>query len=280
MKKLKPIIYGTLLLIMITACTSDNDSLISEPQQIDYEKLNLGLKENIISFNKMIEFDKSLSDEINEFLETEDESVFMKNDYIFSKKSTEEKVLYKKEDLSLIYTERQKEFLINFYNELANSEDGYILDIVLSHKELLKNQNFSTEEYYQISSILLASEQSILVLDGITQEDINYEEKSSFSSKSSDDGFWACMRQKAGRAIGEGIAQGAILGAITGGYYGATGGTVVLPFIATATGAVGGAVLGAAGGAVLGALGGGFWAARSCGGGRALKTWIELAQRF
>jgi hypothetical protein len=72
MKNFKTIIYGTLLLIMITACASDNDSLISETQQIDYEKLNLGLKENIISFNKMIEFDKSLSDE---FLETEDESV-------------------------------------------------------------------------------------------------------------------------------------------------------------------------------------------------------------
>jgi hypothetical protein len=204
----------------------------------------------------------------------------MKNDYIFSKKSTEEKVLYKKEDLSLIYTEGQKEFLINFYNERANSEDGYILDIVLFQQELLKNQNFSTEEYYQISSILLASEQSIFVLDGITQEDINYEEKFSFSSKSSDDGFWACMRRKAGRAIGEGIVQGALFGAIGGWIADANGGTLVIPFIGTATGAVGGAVFGAAGGAVLCALGGAFWTARSCGGGRALKTWIEKAKRL
>jgi hypothetical protein len=78
MKKLKPIIYGTLLLIMITACASDNDSLISEPQQIDYEKLNLGLKENIISFSKMIEYDESLSKDIDKFLETGDETIFLR----------------------------------------------------------------------------------------------------------------------------------------------------------------------------------------------------------
>lgn len=266
MKRLKPIIYGTLLLIMIAACASDNDSLIGEPQQIDYEKLNLGLKENIISVDKMIEFNKSLSDEFKEFLEIEDESIFIKNDYIFSKKSTEEKVLYKKEDLSLIYPDRQKEFLINFYNELGNSEDGYILDIVLSYKELLKNKNFSTEEYNQIRPILLASEQSILVLYGSTPKDINYKKKSWILNGRSEEVVWDCMREKAGRAIGEGLVRGAIYGGAAGFYYGVVGGTLVLPFFGTAAGGAGCAIFGAVGGAIFGAHAGVFYALTTCNG--------------
>lgn len=164
----------------------------------------------------------------------------------------------------------------NFYNELANSENGFILDIVINYKNSLDNHSFNYEEYNQIYTQLIASEQSILVLDGII-DDVNTEMKSSFSSKNSGGGFWDCMRQKAGRAIGEGLAQGAIVGAISGGYYGATGGTVVLPGIGTVTGAVGGAVFGAAGGAVIGALGGAFWTARNCGGGGALKQFLEEA---
>jgi hypothetical protein len=266
MKRLKPIIYGTLLLIMIAACASDNDSLIGEPQQIDYEKLNLGLKENIISVDKMIEFNKSLSDEFKEFLEIEDESIFIKNDYIFSKKSTEEKVLYKKEDLSLVYTDRQKEFLINFYNELGNSEDGYILDIVLTYKELLKNQNFSTEEYNQIRPILLASEQSILVLYGSTPKDINYKKKSSFSSKSSEKVVRDCIRKKGGITVGKSIVRGAIFGAAAGFRYGVVGGAIVLPFFGTIAGGAGCAIFGAVGGAIFGAYVGAIYVIAICNG--------------
>lgn len=276
MKKLKSLIYLGLISLMITACTSENDNLKIESSQIDYEELNLGLKENIISFSKMIEYDESLSDDVDKFIESGDETIFLRKQSTLEKSSTEEKTTYNKEDLSDVYSENQKGFLVNFYNELANSEDGYILDIVLSHKNLLKNQNFNTEEYNQINSILLVSEQSILVLDGVIKEDANYQQKSSFSSKTSGDGFWDCMRKKAGRAIGEGLAQGAIVGAASGGFYGATGGSVVLLGIGTATGAVGGAVFGAAGGAVVGAVGGAFWTARSCGSGSAFKKWLTF----
>jgi hypothetical protein len=280
MEKLKSTIYVILMLLMITACTSENDSLKIESQQIDYEKLNLGLKENIISFSKMIEYDESLSKDIDKFLEIGDETIFLRKQSTLEKSSTEEKITYNKEDLSEVYSENQKEFLVSFYNELANSEDGFILDIVINYKNSLNDQNFSSEEYNQIYTQLITSEQSILVLDGITKEDMNYERKSSFSSKSYGDGFWACMRKKAGRAIGEGLAQGAIVGAISGAYYGVTGSSVVLPGIGTATGAVGGAVFGAASGAVVGAVGGALWTARGCGGGSAFKKWlIENAQR-
>ena len=276
MKNLKSIIYSALMLLIITACTSENDNLKNESQQIDYQNLNSGLKESIISFNKMVEYDKPLEQEINQYLESGDDSYFQK---VASKKSIKESIVYTKEDLSDVYTDKQKEFLVKFYNELSNSEDGFILDVVLNYKDLLNSQNFSSEEYNQIYTLLIASEQSILVLDGII-DDVNTELKSSFSSKNSGGGFWDCMRQKAGRAIGEGLAQGAIVGAISGGYYGATGGTVVLPGIGTATGAVGGAVFGAAGGAVIGALGGAFWTARNCGGGGALKEFLEKARNI
>lgn len=282
MKNLKPIIYLSLLLLMISSCTSDNDNLKTEPQQIDYEKLNLSLKENLISFNKMVEYDESLSNDIDEFIETGNESIFYNKDnkYKLSRKGSEDKVLYKKEDLSSIYSENQKEFLVSFYNELANSEDGYILDIVVNYKELLSQKSFSSEEYNQINIILVSSEQSILVLEGIIAEDENSQQKSSFSSKSSGDGFWDCIRKKAGRAIGEGLAQGAIFGAISGAYYGATGGTIVLPGIGSATGAVGGAVFGAAGGAVLGSVGGALWTVRNCGGGTAIREFLEKADEW
>jgi hypothetical protein len=277
MKNLKPIIYVILILLMITACTSDNDNLKFESQQIDYEKLNLGLKENLISFSKMVEYDKSLSNDIDEFLETGDESIFLKKDYQhkLSRKTIEDKVLYKKEDLSDVYSESQKEFLLNFYNELANCEDGNILDIVITYKDLLTKQNFTSEEFNQINIILVASEQSILILDDLTTEDDNFQQKSSFSSKSSNCGFWCCMRLKAGRAIGRGIVQGAIVGAISGGYYGAAGGTVILPGVGTTTGAVGGAVYGAAAGAVVGGVGNALWQAVDCGAGGGLKAMLE-----
>lgn len=279
MKNLKSIIYLSLLLLMISSCTSDNDNLKTEPQQIDYEKLNLSLKENLISFNKMAEYDESLSNDIDEFIETGNESIFYRKDngYKLSRKSLEEKVLYKKEDLSNFYSEGQKIFLINFYNELANSLDGNILDTVIAHKKLLSEQNFTSEEYNQINLILLSSEQSILILDNIIAGDKNSQEKSSFSAKSSDCGFWCCMRKNAGKAIGRGIVGGAIMGGISGGIAGAAGGTVVLPLVGTATGAVGGAVFGATLGAVRGAAIGAIWTAVDCGAGTALKEFLEEA---
>lgn len=146
MKNLKSIIYVNLILLMITSCTSDNDNLKIESQQIDYQDLNIGLKK-LTSFNKMIEYDKSLEQEIQQYLETGDDSYFQKAK---SKKSVQKNVIYTKDELSDIYSEKQKEFLVNFYNELANSEDGLILDIVLNYKDLLNNQNFSPEEYNQI----------------------------------------------------------------------------------------------------------------------------------
>ncbi|WOC40133.1 hypothetical protein [Polaribacter sp. HL-MS24] len=275
MKNLKSIIYVTLMLLMITACTSDNDNLKIESQQIDYESLNLSLKENIISFNNMLEYDESLSKEVDEFIETGDDKYFQRK---YSKSSTEE-IVYTVNELSDIYSDKQKEFLVNFYNELANSKDGYILDIVTSHKDLLTQQNFNSEEYEQIHSLLIASEQSILVLDGIIEID-DAEKKSSFSSRGQGDGFWDCMRINAGKAIGRGIVTGAIGGAISGAYYGATGGTVVLPGVGTATGAVGGAVFGAAGGATVGAIWGAIWTAVDCGGGVALKEFFKSSKKY
>jgi len=265
MEKLKSTIYVILMLLMITACTSENDSLKIESQQIDYEKLNLGLKENIISFSKMIEYDESLSKDIDKFLETGDETIFLRKQSTLEKSSTEEKITYNKEDLSEVYSENQKEFLVSFYNELANSEDGFILDIVINYKNSLNNQNFSSEEYNQIYTQLIASEQSILVLDGIVEDGTDTALKSSFSYRGPDCDFWCCMRKKAGKAIGRGMVAGALRGAVRGGIAGAAGGTVALPGVGTVTGAVGGAVFGAAAGAIAGAGWGILWTAADCG---------------
>jgi uncharacterized protein YcfJ len=61
---------------------------------------------------------------------------------------------------------------------------------------------------------------------------------------------------------------------------GAAGGTVVLPLVGTATGAVGGAVFGATLGVVRGATLATIWTAADCGaGGSFRKWWIEVQQR-
>jgi len=261
-----------LMLLVVNACTSDNENLNIKTESINYEELNLSLKENLTSLGKMIEFDEELSNEIDAFLETGDDKYFQKR---HAKSSIKDKVTYNKDDLSEIYSDKQKEFLVDFYNELANSEDGNILDIVIDYKNELNNQDFSSEEYNQIEALLIALKQFILVLDGIIETGEDAVAKSSFSARGPDCGFWCCMRKKAGKAIGRGMVYGAIGGAIGGAKIGAAGGTVVLPGIGTATGAVGGAVFGAAGGAISGAIGGAIWTAVDCGGGKALKDFID-----
>lgn len=279
--------------LLISACTSEGENLIEELPQINYEKLNSEIIENLTSFSKMIEYDEALSNDVDKFLETGDETIFLKKPLRTTKtsrlttNSIVEKVSYSKEDLSEVYSENQKEFLVDFYNELANNEDGYILDVVLNYKDLLKQRNLSEAEFNQINSILVVSEQSILILDGVVKPDdesytsqaTDIYEKSSFSSKSKGDGFWDCMRLKAGKAIGRGLVEGAIVGAIGGAKAGAGGGTVALPVIGTITGAVGGAVFGAAGGAVGGAVVGAIWTAVDCGAGSAFKRWLTTELR-
>ncbi|SNZ01284.1 hypothetical protein [Flagellimonas pacifica] len=279
MRKIKTGLH-LILALLIVSCSTESENLTNENQQIDYNTLISGLGENLTSFEKMLEYDESLTELINELIENDGDLTYLKKSSK-SEPTLDEEVIYKKEDLSDTYSESQKEFLVNFYNELANNEAGYILDVVMKYKVLLNNQNFSSVESNQIYSILMTSEQSILIFDKINEVGSDEDKliKSSFSSKGSGCGFWCCMRKNAGKAIGRGIAGGAITGAISGGYYGATGGTVILPGIGTATGAVGGAVFGAAAGAVVGGVTSAVWTTVDCGGASALKEWTTVAMK-
>lgn len=186
-----------------------------------------------------------------------------------------EKVIFSKDEFSDIYSDSQKEFLIEFFERISNSKDGFISDLVESYKSKILNTNFSEEEGKQLLSILIASEQSIRNFEEAILD--NETSKTSFFSWSSAarGGFWDCFRANAGRAIGRGIAMGAIAGGIRGAIVGGAGGTVALPGVGTATGAVGGAVFGAAYGAVQGAVTGALWTAADCGAGRSLSNWIR-----
>jgi len=268
--------FLTILALIVFACSNETEKQTIDEQQIDYDDLLLDIQENVISLDAMLEYDEDLKQTVNVYRETGDESVFQTSTFqkTASRLTEKETVEYTVDDLSEVYTDKQKGFLVDFYNEFANSKDGNILDIVINYKNELNNQDFSLEEYSQIETLLVASEQSILVLDGIIEIGEGAAEKSSFSAKGSC-GFWCCMRKKAGKAIGRGIVTGAITGAIVGAKIGATGGTVALPGVGTATGAVGGAVFGAAANAIRGAAAGAIWTAVDCGAGGGLAHFIK-----
>ena len=173
-----------------------------------------------------------------------------------------DEVHYRKEDLANIYSDKQKEFLLLYFNRIGNINNGELLTEITYYKDLLEEQLFEEEEYNQIYSILDVAEQTVIIINEMLPKEGNIEKD--YEGKTGDwSDFLRCVGGE-GKSIARGLVAGAIGGAIWGSGVGATGGTVVLPIVGTATGAVGGAVFGAAGGAVVGALGATLWAAADC----------------
>ncbi len=175
---------------------------------------------------------------------------------------TSDEVRYYKEDLPSIYSNKQKDFLLNYFNRVANVTNGELLTEISYYKSLLKSQSFEVEEYNQIYVILDVAEQTVVAINDMLPK----EDSANYLARSNGDwrGFLKCMGSK-GKSIARGMVEGAVAGGIAGAYAGAAGGTVVLPLVGTATGAVGGAVFGAANGAVVSAIGATLWAAADCG---------------
>ncbi len=175
-----------------------------------------------------------------------------------------DKVHYTKEDLADTYSDKQKDFLLLYFNKVGNITNGELLTEITYFKDLLEKQSFEEEAYNQIYSILDVAEQTVITINEMLPKEEDTEKN--YEGKTDDWGdFLACIGGQ-GSSIARGLVEGAIFGGIAGAYAGGAGGTVVLPGIGTATGAVGGAVFGAAGGAVIGAFGATLWAASDCAG--------------
>lgn len=260
------------LVLLAFSCNTDENGESIQTDAVQYDSLISGLQE-INSVQQMIDLDPVSFEQTISSIESR--IAAKTNENIVPDVYLSEEVVFSKDEFSDIYSDSQKEFLVEFFEGISNSEDGFISDVVESYKSKLSNNNFNEDEKNQLLTLLIASEQSIKNFEEAILD--NETSKSSFFSKSSAarGGFGDCFRQNAGRAIGRGIATGAIAGGIRGAIVGGVGGTVALPGVGTATGAVGGAVFGAAYGAVQGAVTGALWTAADCGAGRSLSNWIR-----
>ena len=103
------------------------------------------------------------------------------------------------------------------------------LNASLKEKEELKYQIITFEKIIRDSEVVIEQ----ILNRGIAQ-------------RSNCDAYFRCIEKNLGRQVSQAMVGGALIGALNGGLIGAAGGTVILPFVGTATGAVGGAVFGGA----------------------------------
>lgn len=261
--KLKLKIIITLLFTVILLNSCENDAVkTNEPDLIT----SVEIKELAYSFSEHFESRETLATafekgRINQF---QQKSKYEQQDgmtiYV---DITSDEVLYSDSDLPDFYTNKQKEFLLAYFNKVANVTDDELLTEIEYYKDLLKNQSFTEEEYNQIYSVLDVGEQTVIAINEMLPKETNTNK--SYSSRSSGDwkDFLVCVGGQ-GKFIARGMVEGAITGLISGALWGAGGGTVVLPGVGTATGAVGGGIFGMAVGAVTGTMGAIFWAAEDC----------------
>lgn len=254
-------------LIAFTGCSESvenvaiQESNINAETEIDITKLIGTFSNHYESTETMI----SAFEEVNE-TQTLKSGEDNDSDVLTIHVSTEDVVRYTESDLAEIYSKEQKEFLLGYFNVIANTDDSELLPMIAYYKQELDKSDLTGEEYNQIYSILDIAEQTVVSLNDMLPNDaFNNKAKQSnlYSRDPNWDAFVDCMASK-GKYIARGLAAGAIAGAGWGAWVGATGGTVALPGIGTAAGAVGGAVFGAAKGAVTGAATATLWAAADC----------------
>lgn len=258
MKTLKQITVVVFLLGLIFSCTNETIEE-NDLHQVNYDELNLKMNEHINSYASYFESRETVLETLKRFSNNAKKSSQEPIMTIYLD-LTSEKVEYTEEDLADIYTAAQKTFLLAYFNEVANTKGNDLLDIIAKHKLSLENTSFTAEEYEHILFLLESHEKTINLIDEKLSIDLSFSKNISIQGK---DCFLNCIAGE-GRNIGRGIAGGAITGGVTGAYIGATGGTVVLPGIGTATGAVGGGAFGAAGGAISGGIIAAFFSVADC----------------
>lgn len=261
MKNLKQTLILLTSMGLIFSCTNEkieNQELVS----VDYQQLSLDVDEHLKSFTPYFETQESLISTYERFKvepkieKSSDETLITINVDISS-----DSVEYTIEDLADIYSDEQKIFLVDYFNEAANVKGSELTYVISKHKSKLESTAFNDEEFDQIFSILDTAEKTVDLIEDMLSKSINSKNDNSLSAK--DNCFWECIAGE-GRNIARGIAGGAITGGITGGIAGGTAGTVVFPILGTATGAVAGGVFGAAEGAIYGAVGAAFFSAADC----------------
>lgn len=236
MKNFKKISF-LLSLIVLVSCADNIDN------EIDLDEYGINNSQNRAALQKIMDSPETAEDLSNQLSE------FVYSDYRnkYSSSNSEDQIniqdlLSDYESCEGCHSEYQT-FLIELFQELITTEDYEVLEIIDHYDSQIINLDITNEGKSNLKFILFSfrikTENTLSI----------YEENANNS------GFWSCMRENIGRAIGEGLAAGFITGCAYGAYVGATAGTVTVPIIGTVVGAASGCVATGAASAVLGAVG-------------------------
>ncbi|WP_447634930.1 bacteriocin class II family protein [Flavobacterium microcysteis] len=159
--------------------------------------------------------------------------------------------------------DKYRDALLPLLKDLSQASDNKVLDILVKYSNSIDEWNIdevsSNNLKFMVNSMMVGANNSLLINHGYENLPIIIGDNQYITF-----GFWDCLRQTGGKAIGRGLVTGMITGCIGGAIAGATIGTVTVPVLGTATGAVGGCIFGGAAGAVTGAVTGAIWAAVDC----------------
>lgn len=232
---------------MSYSCSNDESKPEKSIEVINYSEIKLDAINNISKLNEKIDSKIALENEISKYFTMKEQS---NSKQVKLTEQTNFKIT-----LAPHYNIKEATFMLSFYQDLANSYDSEIFNLLNLKRKVLNKTSFTSNFKEEVNLLFDIIEKTTSKIYPIL-----YRENTFYSRGT---GFWSCMGRE-GKNISRGIAGGAIAGAIRGAYIGATVGTVTLPGIGSVTGAVGGAVFGATSGAVGGAGGALIWAAVDC----------------
>ncbi|MHC0446847.1 glycine zipper family protein [Flavobacterium sp. 3-218] len=245
---MKKLFFITMLFIGISySCSKDESVENKSANNIDYFTLNKSV-DNQISTLRTLTLNSNVEENYLKYFKTKPKSLNV------NKSIPQEEII--KITLAPHYNHEESQFMLNFYQDLANCYDNKIIELLNSKRILLNNNSLSSDFKNEANFIFNTIEKTTNEIGTILN-------KSQTNKTGKGAGFGDCFATK-GKSIGRAVATGALVGAAGGALAGAAGGTVALPGIGTATGAVGGAVFGAAKGAVSGGLVELTWAFIDC----------------
>ncbi|OWU91172.1 MULTISPECIES: hypothetical protein [unclassified Flavobacterium] len=249
MKNLKLTHLTIMMLLILFSSCEEKDSMENDNtlKKVNYSEIKEDASANISILQQKIGNKGAIENDLKKYFKVGEQSLTN------PERSSNQTVF--KITLAPHYDINEAAFMLDFYQDLANSYDENILNLLDNKRIALKKLSFDSSFKEEVNLIIDVIEETTLKIYPLLYK------KSSPYSKTT--GFWDCMEGK-GKDISRGIATGAITGAVSGAYTGATGGTVAFPGIGTAAGAIGGAVFGAAAGAVGGATTATVWAAVDC----------------
>lgn len=159
--------------------------------------------------------------------------------------------------------DKYRDALMPLLKNLSHANDNKVLDILAKYSNNIERLNLDEVSRnnlkFMVNSMMIGANNSLLINGGYENLPIIIKDNQYITF-----GFWDCLRQTGGKAIGRGLVTGMITGCIGGAIAGGTVGTVTVAVLGTATGAVGGCIFGGAAGAVTGAVTGAIWAAVDC----------------